>query len=338
MQNRVPIPAAGRTTAAVLAALLFGPLALGQGGSETALEEEWARLEPLSGGVLGLAAVHLETGRTAYLHPDDPFPMASTYKVPIAVELLRRVDEGEFGLDHMVELDLSDLSPGSGTLSRLFDDPGVALSIRNLMELMLLISDNSATDLCLEAAGGGERVTARMTELGVEGVVVARSTADLITDYIGAEGLPPRSERTRATYTEYYGKVTDEDRAAARGEFEADWRDTATPRGMADLLVKIWNGEGLSKESRDLLIDVMERCETGAGRLKGRLPEGTVVAHKTGTIGRTTNDVGIIYLPSDAGHVAMVAFVKESDDPVPDRERAIAEAARAAHDYFLFVR
>ena len=338
MRNRVPALSAGRITTAALAALLVAPLAFGQGGTETALEAEWARLEPLSGGVLGLAAVHLESGRTAFLHPDDAFPMASTYKVPIAVEVLRRVDAGEFGLDHMIDLELSDLSPGSGTLSRLFDDPGVSLSILNLMELMLLISDNSATDLCLRAAGGGERVTARMKELGVEGVVVARSTADLITDYVGAEGLPPRDERTRATYTEYYGKVSDDARAAARDGFEEDPRDTATPRGMADLLVKIWNGEGLSPESRDLLIDILERCETGAGRLKGRLPEGTVVAHKTGTIGRTTNDVGIIYLPSDAGHVAMVAFVKESDDPVPDRERAIAEAARAAHDYFLFVR
>ena len=94
----------GRISAAALAALLAAPLALAQTGSETALEEEWARLEPLSGGKLGLAAVHLETGRTAYLHPDEAFPMASTYKVPIAVELLRRVDEGEFGLDHMIEL------------------------------------------------------------------------------------------------------------------------------------------------------------------------------------------------------------------------------------------
>lgn len=338
MRIPVPVHSAGRITTVALAVLLAAPLAFAQGGTETALEAEWARLEPLSGGVLGLAAVHLETGRTAYLHPDDPFPMASTYKVPIAVEVLRRVDAGEFGLDHMIDLELSDLSPGSGTLSRLFDDPGVSLSILNLMELMLLISDNSATDLCLRAAGGGERVTARMTELGVEGVVVARSTADLITDYVGAEGLPPRDERTRATYTEFYGKVSDEDRAAARDGFEEDPRDTATPRGMADLLVKIWNGEGLSQSSRDLLIDIMERCETGAGRLKGRLPEGTVVAHKTGTIGRTTNDVGVIYLPSDAGHVVMVGFVKESDDPVPDREVAIAEAARAAHDYFLFVR
>ena len=328
-----------RCSAAIALVLVAGAAAaLAQGGSETALEAEWARLEPLSGGSLGLAAIHLETGRTAFLHPDDPFPMASTYKVPIAVELLRRVDAGEFGLDHMVDIAASDLSPGSGTLSRLFDDPGVSLSILNLMELMLLISDNSATDLCLRAAGGAERVTARMKELGVEGVLVARSTADLITNYIGAETLPPRSERTRATYTEHYGEVSEEARGRALAAFESDPRDTATPRGMAALLRKIWEGEGLSPESRDLLIDVMERCETGAGRLKGRLPEGTVVAHKTGTIARTTNDVGIIYLPSDAGHVVMVGFVKESDLPIPARERAIAEAARAAHDYFLFVR
>ncbi len=336
MRNRVPV--IGRIAASVTVALLAGPFAVAQSGSETALEDEWARLEPLSGGSMGLAAIHLESGRTAFLNPDEPFPMASTYKVPIAVELLRRVDEGEFALDRMVELDPSDLSPGSGTLSRLFDDPGVSLSILNLMELMLLISDNSATDLCLRAAGGGERVTERMRELGVEGVHVARSTADLITDYVGADDLPPRDERTRATYTEHYGRVSDDMREQARNQFESDVRDTATPRGMADLLQKIWNSEGLSTDSRDLLIDIMERCETGAGRIKGRLPAGTVVAHKTGTIGRTTNDVGIITLPGDAGHVVMVGFVKESDLPVPGRETAIAEASRAAHDYFLFVR
>ena len=232
MRNRTPLlgRTAGRITAAALATLLAAPLALAQTGTETALEEEWGRLDQLFGGKLGLAAVHLESGRTAYLHPDEAFPMASTYKVPIAMELLHRVDEGEFGLDHMIELDLSDLSPGSGILGRLFDDPGVSLSIRNLMELMLLISDNSATDLCLKTAGGGERVTARMAELGVEGVRVARSTADLITDYVGAEGLPPRSERTRATYTEYYEQVSEEDRAMARDGFEAD-PGTPRPRG-----------------------------------------------------------------------------------------------------------
>jgi beta-lactamase class A len=80
----------------------------------------------------------------------------------------------------------------------------------------------------------------------------------------------------------------------------------------------------------------MKRCRTGAGRLKGILPEETEVAHKTGSIGRTVNDVGIITLPNGAGHVLVAAFVKKSDLADEKRERAIAEAARAAHDYFLF--
>jgi beta-lactamase class A len=105
---------------------------------------------------------------------------------------------------------------------------------------------------------------------------------------------------------------------------------------MALLLEKIWRGQILSDDSSALLIDIMERCQTGEARLKGILPEGTVVAHKTGTVGKTTNDVGIITLPGDAGHVVVAAFVKESEYDVPQRERAIAEAARAAHDYFLF--
>lgn len=60
------------------------------------------------------------------------------------------------------------------------------------------------------------------------------------------------------------------------------------------------------------------------------------MAHKTGTIGKTTNDVGIVTLPRGPGHVAIAAFVKLSEKPVSDREQAIAEVARAVHDYFLF--
>ena len=125
-------------------------------------------------------------------------------------------------------------------------------------------------------------------------------------------------------------------REAAALAFDRDPRDTSTPRGMAQLLQQIWSGDALSESSSALLIDIMERCEMGLNRLKGNLPEGTVVAHKTGTIGRTTNDVGIFTLPGEAGHVIVVAFVKESEVEVPERERAIADAARAAHDYFLF--
>ncbi|MEP7367251.1 MAG: serine hydrolase [Acidobacteriota bacterium] len=70
--------------------------------------------------------------------------------------------------------------------------------------------------------------------------------------------------------------------------------------------------------------------------MKGILPEGAVVAHKTGTVGSTTNDVGIMTLPGEAGQVAIAVFVKASEAAAATRVRAIAEIARAAHDYFLF--
>lgn len=300
------------------------------------LEAELARLAEGSGGVMGVAAVHLETGRAAYLNKDMPFPMASTFKAPVAVQLLHRVDQGRLKLSRRVELNPWDLSPGSGTLSHLFDDPGVALSVRNLLELMLLISDNTASDVCLNLAGGGERVTERMRELGVEGVRVDRSTLRLIADYVGVKSLPPEKERGPKTFGALAATVSEEERKAASEAFDKDPRDTATPAGMAKLLELIWKGEALSKESTELLIDIMTRCETGEERLKGLLPKGTVVAHKTGTIGGTTNDVGVITLPHDKGRVVVVAFVKESKRPVEDRERAIAEVARAVHDFFLF--
>jgi beta-lactamase class A len=106
------------------------------------------------------------------------------------VELLTRVDRGERSLDEMIALTSADIHPGSGTLSQLFQVPGIALSLRNLMELMLLISDNSATDVVLREAGGGEAVTARMRALGIEGIRVDRPTSLLIGDFLGVRELP----------------------------------------------------------------------------------------------------------------------------------------------------
>lgn len=322
---------------ALLGVLLLGvsPV-VGSAQATDLLRAELERLEPFSGGTMGIAAIHLETGREVYLNGDEAFPMASTYKVPIAVQLLTLVDRGERSLSDMVQLDRGDLHPGSGILSRLFDDPGVSLSLENLMELMLLISDNSATDLTLEAAGGAEAVTARMRALGIDGIQVNRPTSLLIADYVGIEGAPDDGRISPELWEELTADLSEDQRESAAAEFAQDPRDTSTPRGMAALLQMIWQQRALSPESTEVLIDVLKRVETGTGRIKGLLPPETVVAHKTGTIGGTTNDVGIIYLPGDAGHVVTVALVKESDVPIPQRERAIAEASRAIHDFFLF--
>lgn len=297
------------------------------------LEAEITRLASDSGGRVGVAALHLESGGQASLNGDEAFPMASTYKVPLAVQVLSRVDRGEVRLDQLVELREGDLHPGSGLLSELFQVPGVSLSVRNLLELTLRESDNSATDKLFELAGGGPAVTARLRTLGVTGIDVSRPTVDLIADWAGVRERP----RTPAEWDAIFEAMPNEQSRAAAALFERDARDTATPRGMLALLERIYRKSALSAESSELLLDIMRRCRTGENRLKGLLPPATKVAHKTGTIGRASNDVGIIALPDGGGHVAVAVFVKESEKEIPARERVIAQIARALYDFYSFV-
>jgi beta-lactamase class A len=302
------------------------------------LNTEFERLSALSGGTMGIAAIHLESGTAVYQNPDEVFPMASTYKVPIAVKLMELVEAGEASLTEMIEIQPWDIAPlmSHSPTTNLLDDPGVIISLHNLLEVMLIHSDNSATDIVLRRAGGGAAVTDLMTTYGIEGLRVDRTTVDLISDWLGIT-LPPLEQITPQVLDELYGAMSEEDLAAAMAAFATDPKDSSTPRAMAELLVKIANHEILTPASCERILDIMRRCETGAERLKGVLPPDTVVAHKTGTIGGTTNDVGIITLPGDAGRVVVVAFVKDSTIDIPERERAIAEVARAAHDFFLFV-
>jgi beta-lactamase class A len=301
------------------------------------LRGEIERLSAIARGKVGVGIIHLESGQELFVNKDEPFPMASTFKVPVAVQLLTKVDRGQVRLDSMIALQPSDLHPGSGTLSDLFDDPGVSLSLRNYLELMLLISDNSATDVVLKASGDGAAVTERIRALGIAGISVDRPTIRLIADAIGVKDLGPEPTWSLKRFGELSRNVSDADQKAAAAAFYRDRRDTATPEGMARLLQKVWRREALSAANSELLLDIMLRCQTGANRLKGLLPPGVDVMHKTGTLGLgVANDVGIIRLPDGAGHVVVAVFVKESTADTATQERAIAQVARAAYDYFLF--
>ncbi|MCC6316352.1 MAG: class A beta-lactamase [Gemmatimonadaceae bacterium] len=324
----------------VLVGLLLSPPSAQSQSNDVGLERlrtEIQRLSTAARGKVGVGLIHLESGRELFVNGDEGFPMASTVKVPIAVQLLTRVDRRQVRLDSMITVQASDLHPGSGTLSNLFDDPGVVLSLRNLTELMLLISDNSATDIVLRSAGGGSAVNERLAALGVTGISANRSTIQLIADAIGVTDLGPESAWTLSGFAAKARQVSPEASKAAATAFYRDPRDTATPLGMARLLQKLWKGEALSRPNTDLLLDIMLRCETGAMRIKGLLPPGTDVRHKTGSLGiGVANDVGIVTLPDGAGHVVMTIFVKESLVDAVAQERVIAQVARAAYDYFLF--
>ena len=273
--------------------------------SPVALREQFERISAGARGRAGAAAVLLETGESAAFHPDGRFPMQSVYKMPIGMAVLRDVDRGRLALEQKVIVASGDLVPVAlhSPIRDKYPRGGVELSVRELLRYMVADSDGTACDALLRLAGGPERVTAYLRGLGVNGIVVATSEKEM----------------------------------AASDDVQ--YRNWATPKAMVELLAAFQKGRGLSPASRALLMQFMTETGTGPRRLKGLLPAGTVVAHKTGTSGtakgltRATNDAGLITLP-DGRHLAVAVFVADSKANTDARERVIAEIARAAWDYW----
>ena len=177
---------------------------------------------------------------------------------------------------------------------RSLDDTVNGQSVRSLMARMLIRSDNVATDILLKDLGGPHAVASWLEDNGVTGLHVDRTIAQLLS--------------------------------AKRDLW--DRRDSSTPTAMVDLLRRIYKAELIRPESRNYLLDLMARCETGKNRMKALLP-GVPIEHKTGTLNGLTDDVGFITMP-DGHRVAVAIFTRGGSD----RPRTIAEAARAIYDGF----
>lgn len=330
-------PARRALTSLALAALFAAmPVALAAqtGGGLAQLERELARIEPASGGVVGLAATHLESGRSVFLNADQQYPMASTYKLPMAIQAFTLVEQGKLDLDRMIAWDTTDLHIGSEA-HLLFRAPGFAMSVRNLIETMMILSENNATDLVLTLGGGGHAVTQRLRASGITGIRVDRPTAEIIAHPYGITDIWTDGKFSKTKWQTQFAALSQARRDSAGWYYTRDARDHSSPRAMLAVLTKLYNGELLSPKHTAYLLDIMYRCETGAARLKGMLPPGTRVAHKTGTYPGTANDVGIIDLP-DGTHVAIAVYTKGSSKPAAGVEPVIAHMARAVYDYFLF--
>jgi len=286
-------------------------------------------------GVVGVAIKHLESGEEVLVNGNQLFPMASTFKVPIMVEVFHQIKEGKFGLEDETGMTAADLHLGSGILSAL-NAPGIKLSIRNFITLMMIISDNSAADFLLKKVGIAN-VDRRMKALGLEDIHVNRSCQELIMDYYGMDYQKYKEynlEELRELLRGYDFESPEADEARAR--FNHEEKDVCSPACMNRLLEKIFKTEILDRQTCDLMLQIMLQCQTGEKRLREMLPRGTRVAHKTGTIATTVNDCGIIYLPDNRGHIAISVLSREVEDEVEDMEKVIAEVARFAFDYFYF--
>jgi beta-lactamase class A len=181
---------------------------------------------------------------------------------------------------------------------RSLDDTINGVSARSLMARMLIHSDNRATDILLKDLGGPRVLHNWLQDNGVTGLRVDRTISQLLSD-------------RRDLW---------------------DRRDSSTPIAMVDLLRRIYTADLIKPASRNYLLDLMSRCETGRNRMKALLPSGTPVEHKTGTLTGLADDVGFITLP-DGRRVAVAIFTRGGSD----RPRTIAEAARAIYDGFRTV-
>jgi len=210
--------------------------------------------------------------------------------------------------------------------------------LSELLELMVASSDNTAVEILFRIGGGAPALAARFRQWRVSGIRIDRSEEQITFDTLGVEHSPPVEQWTGDLFRQLTAKTTPEKRYRGVRRLLEDPRDTATPNGTVQLLARAFRGELLSKPGTARLVEILKSTTTFPTRLKGLLPAGTVVAHKTGTSGTVkglngaTNDVGVIFLPNGAGQLAVAVYIKGSTRDGNARDRIIARIARAAFD------
>jgi beta-lactamase class A len=240
------------------------------------LEQQLAALASAQPTELGFAAYDLGSDSSICINCEAAFPMASTVKIAVAAAYLSQVDFGRRTLDDRI---------GSRPASELID-------------AMLIHSDNIATDRLIRNLGGPDEIQKWLRFHDLRGIRVDRTIAELLS---------------------------------ARRDLW-DVRDSSTPMAMIELLKKLETGKVLKPTSHAYLLSLMGRCMTGKNRIRGLLPTSVRVENKTGTLNGLTSDVGYIRMP-DGRKIAVAFFARGGSG----RPRAIAEAARAIYYGFAAI-
>jgi beta-lactamase class A len=271
--------------------------------TEKELERRLKQICDRANGTIALSVVHIESGKTVSINGKSRLPLYSVFKLPVAIAVLKKVDENSLRPDQKVHVSPEETVAGSTDNTALWRQP-VDLTIAELIDLSISRSDNTSTDKLLQLVGGPLAVTERLRSLGFQNLDIHSTTAEFVKSLQNP--------------------------------------NTGSAEDVANLLVQLHQGKILQPSQRDLLIGFMQRAITGLRRLRGDLPSGTIVADKTGSgerdpitkVPKATNDVGIITLPSGRGHLAIAVLVSESKLADAAQEKLIAEISRAAYDFF----
>jgi len=259
-------------------ALLSAPALIAQqpeGGAALLRVRLADRLERLArdvDGVMGYTVIDLTTGERIDRLASATFPTASSIKPAILYELFKQSDEGRVKLDAPVPWDAKRAVGGSGVL---FGLSNPTLSLRDYATLMIVLSDNTATNVVIDAVGM-DRVNARMQSLGLGDIRLRRRMMDL--------------------------------EAARQGH-----ENVATPAALARLLMIIDKGEGVTAASREAMLSTLKKGKTSP-MLRG-IPPGVPVASKPGDLDAVRADAGIVYVPGRPYvFVAMTSWLQKDED------------------------
>lgn len=268
------------------------------------LRNDINRIAAAAKGKVGVAVSLLETGDTLTYHNQDKYVLHSVAKLAIAFTILHEVDKGRFKLEQPIHITKADLPPTYSPLRDLHPEGNVDIPLKTLINFMISLSDNNACDILLRQLGGTKPVEDLVHSVGIGAFTLKASEADM---------------------------------AAA---WPVQYNNWCQPLSQVQLLKLALTSTILSKSSRDCLSAALLTTSTGPKRLKGLLPMGTPVMHKTGTsptndkgLSPATNDVGVIVLPNGR-HLAVAVFITDSNAPSATRDLVIAQIAKATHDEF----
>lgn len=289
-----------------------------------------------SGAQMGVSLVHIESGEEININADESYPMASVLKIPVLCEAFHQMAAGAFTLDDRWELTYPLKNIGSGILTYLED--GLTPTVRDLLTLMIIISDNTATDMVMRRLGV-DKIDGFMKDLGVGNIHMAFDIRGIFDDMFGREKAEP-SRLFEKLDQKREAPPMSRDGVSFIGGPE---NNASTPRDMTRLCAMIYRGEVVNRSACDGMLRIMLQ-QTLNQRLPRFLPYGIPFAHKTGTLSGIRNDAGILYA-TESDHIAMTVFSRwdaeaVGGDKVAEWERmnaidsAFGHIGKAVYDHY----